>query len=214
MSIINKASMVREIAMMIRKDCVVFEPSDRVAVGPDVASSSGRCYVSEVYHDFDTGRACYRLVDGDGLLIVPSSGPRFLEDVLSPAELSGVKEKVVKYTARAMERARNIALISDALSRNDDGIIFWKGADVPTVLVDRHRTGSLDSLPVEALYYTSRRDAIYLKVGDPVTGETFGYPLSEVSDMGVGNVLQAIERQQGLSKGREVERRNNSQMKM
>jgi len=202
MPISRKQDFIREIFMMVRKESVSFEPQDRVKLDLTAKTKDGQSvsyYIGNVFYDFDSGKMCYNLYDKEGFLIVPKNGIRVLEDQLTSSELKVVSEKVAEYSRKSIFRAKNVALISDALDSLPDHSIEFSAKNSPEVCIDRQRTGNFDPSYVHGVYKNEfvPYNPMFLSVGSPETGETFSYPFADLSDIGVSTVLSSIEQQLG-----------------
>lgn len=197
---------MRDLAMLVRKDCVTFEPSDRLRLDVDVKDRSGRkmdLYVGEVYYDFDTGIHSYRLFDGDGLLVVPSRGPRSIENEIPVNQYHQLKELVASYVDRSVYRARNINQLEAFIdSTGEDLFYFSAKSGFPSIQVDRNRQGNFSESFIHSIYCSDAggRKELFVGVGDPSNGEDYGFPLSEISDIGVSNILACVQKEMGLTR--------------
>ncbi len=200
MPISRKQDFIRDIFMMVRKESVSFEPQDRVKLGLRVRTKEGESvsyYVGDVFYDFDSGRMCFNLFNGDGHLVVPGDRARVLEEQLTGSELKAVSEKVSLYTQKAIYRAKNMALISEALDGCPERSVTFSESNSPRVCIDRHRSGSFVPAFVRGVYKTDLFNSVYLAVGSPEDGEAFSYPSADLSDMGVSTLLSSMERELG-----------------
>lgn len=199
MPISRKQDYIRDIFMMVRKESVSFEPQDRVRLDLKARTKDGKSvsyYVGGVFYDFDSGKMCFDLLNEDGIHIALNDRAGVL-DRLTGSELRAVSEKVSLYTQKAIYRAKNMALISDALDGCPERSITFSEANFPRVCIDRHREGSFAPSVVQGVYKTELFNSVYLAVGSPDAGEAFSYPSTDLSDMGVSTLLSSMERELG-----------------
>ena len=156
MALANKNKVIRDITMMVRKEFIQFEPTDRIPV-PSLTSRtrSGEIvnyFVGSVGYSPYYGNIQYNMFNDRGQFIVPTSTPRNLENL--PYEvLSQVQEKVATYCDRAMLRASNLALLSNAIDNSiDSKVYFFVDDGIPQGFIDPERNGDLVHVSFETLF--------------------------------------------------------------
>lgn len=197
MAISRKRDFARMIAMMVRKESVTFEPSDRIPL--DVKRKTGNgsltdVSVGEVYYDFDSGRMCYKLFSASGVQMTRPSGPLFLDEDLTSAELARVGSKVSDYVERSIGRGKAIGEIEQMVY--DAPEMSVKLDDKLRLFVDVYRDGRLVPFFPEVVYDSSwsmedRREV--LLSGKTAEGKNINIPLLELSDMSVSAVHSAVQ---------------------
>lgn len=189
MPISRKSDYARMIAMMVRREEVVFEPGDRVAL--DVAGK--RYAVGSVYYDYDIGKMCYTLYDGNGKRVQGRNGPFLLDANLTSSELLRVSAKVSDYVEKSIGRGKNVMLIEDLVWNSPDmSVVFTQK---PRLAVDLSFDGNVEMLEADKIYDVSlpgdeKRD-IWL-AGKTAEGQDFSFPLISVSDVGLAAVRDRV----------------------
>lgn len=189
MPISRKSDYARMIAMMVRREEVVFEPGDRVAL--DVAGK--RYAVGSVYYDYDIGKMCYTLYDGIGKRVQGRKGPFLLDANLTSSELLRVSAKVSDYVEKSIGRGKNVMLIEDLVRSSPDmSVVFTQK---PRLAVDLSFDGNVEMLEADKIYDVSlsgdeKRD-IWL-AGKTAEGRDFSFPLISVSDVGLAAVRDRV----------------------
>lgn len=186
MPICRKQDFIREITMMIRKESIIFEPKDRIAV----KSKTGDVYMGSVYHDFDSDRLCLGLCNADGEFLVSKNGPLYLEDCCTSSQLRAVHETVSGYVEKSIYRARNLASINDMVS-SSQAFVFEPGTG-PVVSVDLKRNGHFSDMGVLQVFVAPSEASLYVVVAETSNPAVVNYPVSDLSDIAVSKVLESM----------------------
>ena len=203
MPISRKSDYARMIAMMVRREEVVFEPGDRVAL--DVAGK--RYAVGSVYYDYDIGKMCYTLYDGNGKRVQGRKGPFLLDANLTSSELMRVSRTVSDYVEKSIGRGKNILLIEDLVYNSPEMSVDFKVR--PKLAVDLGLDGNVEMYEPDKIYDVSafwedRRDIML--AGRTSDGKDFSFPLIAVSDMGLAVVRdRVLESVRVLSRSRSAD---------
>lgn len=210
MGISTKWKVMRDIAMMVRKDCITLQPQDRILLDIGKDAGATKMYVGQVFYDFDSGNHCFKLYNEQGLLIIPKDGHRVLPGFLTAVQLRSLGDTLSRYVEESVNRARNISEIDRMLAGfNDESIYFTDGSKMPQIMVDYSFDGRLQGpFTVESVYRDpSNRDLLWLGTQGPDYGEVTNIRLGDVSDMGVSMVHEALSAQLnrlGIDKDRSV----------
>ena len=196
MAINKKLEYIRNISMMIRREVVTFDPHDRmhVAKGRDGAVLD----IHSVYYDGYSGDVCYRLCDDKGLLVIGEGHRRLADGSLMSEQMHRLSDLVRIYTELSVRRSQNISLLEKALPSGGSAEMVFSGPDLPEVCIDRSLDGKMDSFLALSLLRGSDDGALYIRTGDPSTGEDFTYPVSLLTDMGVSSVTSCVRRKLGM----------------
>lgn len=208
----RKKEFARMIAMMVRKESVSFEPSDRVHLDRKGRGRDGQTVgydVGEVYYDFDSGRMCCKLFNDKGVPVINASGPFFLDEVLTSVELGRVSGKVSDYVERSIGRGMAIGTIEQLVYDAPDMAIVFD--ERPRLFVDIARNGNLVAFIPEKIYDTSwamedRREVMLS--GKIEGGKEVSIPLFELSDMGLSTVYRNLGKglQQEIARGQDLKK--------
>lgn len=212
MAINRKKEFARMIAMMVRKESVSFEPSDRVRLDRKGRGRDGQAVgydVGEVYYDFDSGRMCCKLFNDKGVPVINASGPFFLDEALTSAELGRVSAKVTDYVERSIGRGMAISAIEDMVYNAPEMAIALD--EKIRLFVDIANDGNLVAFTPEKIYDISwamedRREIMLSgKIDD---GTEINVPLYEFSDMGLSTVYRNLEKslRQEVAKGQDLKK--------
>lgn len=212
MAINRKKEFARMIAMMVRKESVSFEPSDRVRLDRKGRGKDGQAVgydVGEVYYDFDSGRMCCKLFNDKGTPVINASGPFYLDEALTSAELARVSEKVSDYVEQSIGRGMAIGSIEKMVYDAPNMTIAFD--EKPRLFVDIYRNGSLVAFMPDKIYDTSwsmeDRREVFLS-GKTGEGKEISIPLFELSDMGLSAVYRNLGKalKQDLSNAQEIKK--------
>lgn len=200
MALANKNKVIRDITMMVRKEFIQFEPTDRIPVpslrsrtrsGEIVNYSVGSVGYSPYYGNIQYG------LFNENVGNIISSGEKTL-DTLPQGVLLDIEDKVRTYCDKAMLRASNLALLSSAVDSVLGNVVhfdIYEGQ--PQAFVDLKKNGELENITFNTLfrgadnvmyvsgyrYYGSLQD---------VNAEIINYPLHELTDMGVSDIASCL----------------------
>jgi len=189
---------MREIAMMVRRETISFEPQDRVKLDLNVRRKDGTpvdYFIGDVYYNFDLSKISFRLYDDAGKLVIGLPENRVLDDSMSSADLAKVSQKVQTYFENSVYRARNVAMIRNMVAQSPEGVLrfHYGSGGGPDVCVANLGEDTLEHLPVEGVC-RSEDGALLAIIGNPQNGRERNYPFTKLTDMGVSNIASYMSR--------------------
>lgn len=200
------------IAMMVRRESVVFEPEDRIRLDMTRKIKGGGTVhydVGEVYYDFDSGKMCYKLFTDSGIQVQRPNGPYFLDEDLTSGELRRVGKTVTDYVEKSIGRGKNLFDIEQMVIDAPDMTVEFENK--PSLYIDINRDGNPVVVKPEKIYnedewYADSCD-IWL-AGKYDDGKPFSFPIIALSDVGLSTVRsrtqESIKQLQNIDGGEQI----------
>ena len=198
MPINKKSDFIHEISIMLRRECVQFEPKDWISLRFNTINPI--YFVNSVYYDFDTGRLGYEICNEDGSIVNKQKGYRDLEHDLTPNELKCVLESVSRYCAQGIDRTACLSQIRKFIMEEGEESSLGNSFNFGKVHDGDKQVCPDICLSIDGVMGYSSVSSIhlgkdghfYVSVLDKALGKLVERDCSEVTDIGLKTIVNVL----------------------